>query len=439
MTQCLLWKDKHFFLLEHGLPHPLVNLCGNLFYQTAAALAAAGQKAGEEAPVPKSSNPRYNQRGITPSIGLPVSGSAQSVTQSAIAEGTVETRGNRAQDISGLSRDTGNALNTLGKIFDKAKVEERMELIKVFGEVAAAQIHIIKDKKGWDDNSAESVALHALLGGIMAKLGGGGTLPGAVSGGLNEAVMGELEKIEDPALRQWASAAIGAAVGALLNGNAQAGASIAASGTKYNELLTREEIIGIFNQNMTIEKIIEINAARGVTLTEEEANAIQMAANELARYIYLSDGIDQVDDHIKNADAILITLNAGYFIGGSVGLLIDLQTQKVYRVGGLSGGFGILPADGQVALVRITPQNEHIDIKNDLDAREKAMDGYSLGASVGAGIFVQGSFSEGHEYKYEAVGIMTNASAGISGGGSTKATLTEEELEKLEIPIDAMP
>jgi filamentous hemagglutinin len=59
---------------------------------------AAGQKAGEEAPAPKSSNPRYNQQGITPSIGVPVTGDAESITRSAIAEGEIEVRGNPGQD-----------------------------------------------------------------------------------------------------------------------------------------------------------------------------------------------------------------------------------------------------------------------------------------------------------------------------------------------------
>jgi hemolysin activation/secretion protein len=40
---------------------------------------------------------------------------------------------------------------------------------------------------------------------------------------------------------------------------------------------------------------------------------------------------------------------------------------------------------------------------------------------------------------YEGIGIMTNASTGISGSGGTKATPTEKELGEFEMPIDAMP
>ena len=61
-----------------------------------------------------------------------VKGDAASTTKSA----SIDVRENPHQDLSDLSRDWGNALNELGRIFDKKKIEEQQELAAVFGEEA---------------------------------------------------------------------------------------------------------------------------------------------------------------------------------------------------------------------------------------------------------------------------------------------------------------
>jgi hypothetical protein len=78
--------------------------------------------------------------GLTPNIGVTVSGNADSTTKSAISPGTIEIRSNPNQDVSGLSRDPSGALNKLGQIFDKKTVEEKQELAQVFGEIAFTAI-----------------------------------------------------------------------------------------------------------------------------------------------------------------------------------------------------------------------------------------------------------------------------------------------------------
>ena len=65
---------------------------------------------------------------------MPAKGDAGSTTKSAVAAGTIDTRENPKQDISALSRDTNHALNELGRIFDKQKMEEQQELAKVFAQ-----------------------------------------------------------------------------------------------------------------------------------------------------------------------------------------------------------------------------------------------------------------------------------------------------------------
>jgi len=176
-----------------------------------------------------SKDAKYNEYGITPNIGMPSSGDASSTTKSAISPGTIIV-GGKVVNPEGLSRDTTNSLNALGKIFDKVKVEEQRELASLFGELANEQLHKLSEQNGWADGSPEKVMLHAIIGTITTKLGGGNAFAGGFGAGLNEALQNELNKIgpEHPDLRQWASFIIGLASGDL------SGAVTAYYGTKYN-------------------------------------------------------------------------------------------------------------------------------------------------------------------------------------------------------------
>ena len=84
-----------------------------------------------------------------------------------------------SSDLAGLNRDTQNALNKLGEIFDKDSIEERQELAGLFGELAYKAVGDLAEKNGWKDGSPEKNALHALVGGIMAGLGGSDFTSGA--------------------------------------------------------------------------------------------------------------------------------------------------------------------------------------------------------------------------------------------------------------------
>ena len=131
---------------------------------------------------------------------------------------------------SALSRDTENALNELGRIFDKKKIEEQQELAAVFGEEAFRLAHNMKD-----DGSGRKIAVHAIIGGIMSQITGAGFASGAVGSGLNEALIKNL-KGKGPGTAQIVSAIIGAAAAKVAGGSAAAGASAAAAGTKWNLL-----------------------------------------------------------------------------------------------------------------------------------------------------------------------------------------------------------
>ncbi len=181
-----------------------------------------------------------NEKGVTPDIGMPASGDAESTTKATVSEGTIEIRDkeNQKQDINKLNRDTANSLNKLGEIFDKTKIEERQELANLFGELAYNEIHKLAAKNGWEDGDPEKDALHALVGGIMSELTGNGFLAGASASAINEMVQKKLSDqfAGEPDKHQWASAIIGGVVSQLVAGNSQVGTSTAASGTKNNRL-----------------------------------------------------------------------------------------------------------------------------------------------------------------------------------------------------------
>lgn len=58
-------------------------------------------------------------------------------------------------------------------------------------------IHANKDELSWNPGSLEKIALHAAIGGIMAKLGENAFKTGAMPNAFNEALINEIGKIGD--------------------------------------------------------------------------------------------------------------------------------------------------------------------------------------------------------------------------------------------------
>jgi len=197
---------------------------------------------------------------VTPNLGMPVKGDADSTTKSAISPGTIIV-GGKVVNPENLSRDPSGAVNALGKIFDKKTVQEKQELANLFGQEASKLVGDIAERekdrltskianarteeeredarkqyKCWMEGGANKVLLHALVGGLTAKLGGGDFMSGAKGAGFNEILMSELKNIKDPAMNQLLSALVGAAACKVLGGDAQIGAVTALNGTKYNFL-----------------------------------------------------------------------------------------------------------------------------------------------------------------------------------------------------------
>lgn len=221
----------------------------------------------------KDEGTRLNERGLTPSISPAIRGSADSTTKSAVSEGTITIidREHQKQDISKLNRDTKNSLNQLQEIFDKSKVEEKQELIGMLEKYGNQAIHKYAESKGWKDGSTEKMLLHGAFGALMGNMAGGSAATGALSGGVNEYVMGYLtkEKGEDwvqkhPDTVQWIAAGVGAALGNLTDGDMAEAVNTALAATKWNKLayesMTKADIKDLLrkaNGNQMSDKEIE--------------------------------------------------------------------------------------------------------------------------------------------------------------------------------------
>ena len=211
-------------------------------------------------------NKVYNTIGLAPNLSMPVKGDASSTTRSVVAAGTIDIRENKAQDISALSRNTANSLNELGKIFDKAKIEEQQELAAVFGEEAFRLVHNLKD-----DGSGRKIAIHFALGGIMSAITGAGFASGAIGAGLNEALINNLKGL-DPGTAQIVSGIIGAAAAKVVGGNALAGASAAASGTKWNKYQKDPRIKEKLQEILKNEKFDDLKEKERIIVVKQDEN-----------------------------------------------------------------------------------------------------------------------------------------------------------------------
>ena len=199
---------------------------------------------------PKDTNTQLNQKGLTPSMTPTVKGKADSTTKSAVADGTITItdKEHQKQDVSTLNRDTKNALNQLQEIFDKTKVEEKQELVGMLEKYGNQAIHTYAESKGWKDGSTEKMLLHGAFGALMGDMAGGNAATGALSGSINEYVMGYLTKTkgEDwmqkhPDTVQWISMGVASTLGKLANGSVSEVADIALAGTKWNYYGSRKD------------------------------------------------------------------------------------------------------------------------------------------------------------------------------------------------------
>ena len=244
---------------------------------------------------PNNKSSKLNQRGLTPNLTPTVKDNADSTTKSAVAEGTIHitNKEKQKQDIASLNRDTKNSLNQLQEIFDKTKVEEKQELVGMLEKYGNQAIHTYAESKGWKDGSTEKMLLHGAFGALMGDMAGGSAATGALSGGVNEYVMGYLTKTKGkewvqkhPDTVQWLSAGVGAAIGNLSK-DVLTGAMVSLNAAKWNYLgfdLTTEPLL-----KRTLKK------DDGQTLTDQEWHQLSNALMDIA---------DQADPFGSDSDSL---------------------------------------------------------------------------------------------------------------------------------------
>ena len=301
-----------------------------------------------------------NERGLLNTPVPSVKGKAGTTTTSAVAKGTITItdKENQKQDIEKLNRNTEDSLNKLKEIFDKTKVEERKRLLEELGIVGNRAIHEIASHNGWKDGSTEKVALHGMLGAITSVKSGGSALSGLIAGGANEYAIKYLKQTKGkdwinkhPDTVQNISAAFGGILSKMTGGSGHTGAYISQIGTKWNEYLTAEEIAEIMFDDGRAEEYLKL---KGEPATEENIEKLK------------TDFIDIVKEN-KDADAIIMTANAGSIVGGEFDYIYDIKTQdgKSYISAGTSIGASTSPLGFSISVVKFVPLVQGIDLSDE--------------------------------------------------------------------------
>lgn len=272
----------------------------------------------------KQGDPNYKNQGLTPFAGVTASGDADSTTKSAISPGTIEIRSNPNQDISNLSRDTTNSLNTLGKIFDKATVQEQQELIQMFGEVAFDAI----GKLGLKEDDPKKVALKTIFGGILSQMSGGSFASGATSAAFNQIFIKELSKITDPALLQWASFIVGATVSELTGGDGLTGGSITLNDIRNNFLSHPHALYNVDysydGKNIKLQQVVVNGDAAIVTVDNQGVDTSDLGiVKDLFNYVCNSGNAS-----FEGKEFVEVQL-----IEGNVGVTYQISTRDVQKYG----------------------------------------------------------------------------------------------------------
>ncbi|MCL9850863.1 hemagglutinin repeat-containing protein (plasmid) [Ralstonia solanacearum P673] len=198
--------------------------------------------------------------GFSPMLPLMSSGSADSTTRSAVAEGTIHitNQAQQKQDLATLSRDTSNTNTVLDKNPDLGEILSRQaELQKAAsaaGEAVARTIGDIADTKRadalaeadkarkagneelankyqteadqWKEGGAYRAGLHMAGGALVAGLGGGSAIGGAVGAGAASLAAPQLTELADKV-----ASSVGGGVAGQMAGNVVANVAAGAVGS----------------------------------------------------------------------------------------------------------------------------------------------------------------------------------------------------------------
>lgn len=235
-------------------------------------------------------------------------------THSGIAGGTIIVRNDPGKDLSDLDRNPTLENEALKNAFDQEKVAEQQELTSLAGYTGMRgvgdlaqymQNHSSSDaeRAAWGDGGRNKVILHGLVGAVMASLGGGNAIQGAVGGATSEAASKAMQQYlfeqgVDPRSDDWkafmelGSAAVGGLVGQ------GTGALAALDGDKYNRQL-HPDLVNFITDNVAA----KYAQAKGVS--EEEARGILIRAAMIGNDDFDSRYLGNADSEQTRTEAML--------------------------------------------------------------------------------------------------------------------------------------
>ena len=378
---------------------------------------------GKGIAVNKTPNAPYNEKGVTPAIPTGSSGKADSTTRAGIAPGTImiQDKDNQRQDMAALNRNTRDSLNRLGEIFNKTKVEERQELAGLFGKLAFNYLH---DAKLTPNQRA---AWHAVIGGIMGQLSNKDFIAGALPAGINEMMIGEIQKAAhgDPALMQWIGACVGVVAGQLVSGHSQIGGSAAASGVKNNDtLMTPEEMSALVFGNGRAEVYLQ---SIGKLPTSDN---IELIKSNFETFINKYNG----------SDAVMASVSIGGAISQETDVTFDLKgvNHSLYMSTGMSVGVSPSPINITFAAVKLVALNPDINLDTD-KVRSDIFEGISASSIISAGIAVGAQVPINSVYSGQVAVYLVGIATPQVGMGMSTTDNTNEKVQDIENAIKDNP
>ena len=342
-----------------------------------------------------------------PSLAVVQGKSSSSDTNSGIAQGTIIQRDGNT-DLSGLDRNPTLDNQALAPIFDAQKVQEKMEMGQVAGQVGMTAAGDLASKMGWAEGSPERTILHGVVGAGIAALGGGDIAQGALGAAANQLVIQQMADYlesqgytkgspEFATMMQLASTAVGAAVGG------GTGAATALDGTTYN-YLTHQQLTDLQKEiNRCDGEGACIEAAKSnaeILSAKQEQQLISdcsgsasgssetCKANILAAYAYANDPLAaqlglQVDQGISLQDYLNHRSEWGLVYADNV---VSQNGQLIFAPAAAGGGAALAVAAAPATLAWG---------QEAWAAYQVATQGYSLGAAAGTGALVSGGMYTG--------------------------------------------
>ena len=295
-------------------------------------------------------------KGLTPNIGLPQEVEKSSTTHTAIADNTViniTDQANQTQDTDKISRDTEHASYAMTEINTEV-LNIRADISKEVSKDGFKAVGDLAMEEDWEDGSIEKTLAHAAMGAVVAGIGNGDALSGAVGAGAAEAAR-PATKDADDATQQTVSAVVGAIAGG------GTGASTGLDGEKYNRQLHQREIAWIKEHAEAFAQELYGENPTPEQLADAKARLAQQALRGVDKGWSLKLG--SKDD--ESAKSFLDQNNAHLFTVKNAYEFKDGSTDGEHEISSLDQeAFGTLASFYQTNINRATSSNPDGTLRN---------------------------------------------------------------------------